>query len=209
MRVEQIANGKWYEHLWEGGVEYLRVVSTGRMNITCNIYDSVCGEFVECQLYDTNSFLEDKELIKQPLCTMSMEEYEALLRSGMLFSLYPEATGSYIPDTGKNIEGKSDYYMDTGRNKLAQKPPTEVDIDWGKYKAPTSAWDKQEGGSHYKEKGVEPLELTLKNKGYEAFAGACYCKVSKYTTRDKESEVVDLKKARHVLDIWIEEASKL
>ena len=70
-----------------------------------------------------------------------------------------------------------------------------------------SAFDNQVGGSHYKELGVEPLKLTLLNKGYEAFAGACYCKIAKYTSRIKEDEIQQLRKARHVLDMWIEEAT--
>lgn len=69
-----------------------------------------------------------------------------------------------------------------------------------------SAFDTQVGGSHYKDLGVEPLKLTLLNKGYEAFSGACYCKINKYTSRIKDDEVEQLKKARHVLDMWIEEA---
>jgi len=69
-------------------------------------------------------------------------------------------------------------------------------------------WGHQEGGSHYKDKGVQPLELTLTNLGYEAFVGACYTKINKYTTRKKDDEVEQLKKARHVLDIWIHEAEK-
>lgn len=69
-----------------------------------------------------------------------------------------------------------------------------------------SAFDTQVGGTHYKDLGVEPLKLTLLNKGYEAFSGACYCKINKYTSRIKDDEVQQLKKARHVLDMWIEEA---
>jgi len=76
---------------------------------------------------------------------------------------------------------------------------------------PKNSWDTQVGGNHYKELGVEPLELTLKNLGYEAFVGACYCKVNKYLTRKKEGSipVEELRKAQHVLNIWIEEAEKI
>ena len=44
--------------------------------------------------------------------------------------------------------------------------------------------------------------------GYEAFKGACYTKINKYMIRKKDNEVEQLKKARHVLDMWIEEAQK-
>ena len=73
---------------------------------------------------------------------------------------------------------------------------------------PTSAMDTQVGGSHYKTLGVQPMELVLANLGYEAFKGACYVKINKYTTRKKDDEVGQLKKARHVLDMWIEQAEK-
>lgn len=67
---------------------------------------------------------------------------------------------------------------------------------------------QQVGGSHYLDMGLQPLEICLANKGYEAFAGSCYTKVLKYTSRIKDDEVEQLKKARHVLDMWIEEAIK-
>ncbi len=69
-----------------------------------------------------------------------------------------------------------------------------------------SAFDSQVGGTHYKELGVQPMDLTYANLGYEAFVGACYTKINKYMIRKKDDEVEQLKKARHVLDMWIEKA---
>lgn len=71
-----------------------------------------------------------------------------------------------------------------------------------------SAMEQQVGGTHYKELAIQPMELTLKNMGYEAFKGACYTKINKYMIRNKDNEVEQLKKARHVLSMWIEEAEK-
>jgi hypothetical protein len=71
-----------------------------------------------------------------------------------------------------------------------------------------SPWSGQVGGSHYTDLKIQPLYRTLVNKGYEAFSGACYTKIDKYTTRTKDSEVEQLKKARHVLDLWIYEAEQ-
>lgn len=71
-----------------------------------------------------------------------------------------------------------------------------------------SAFDQQVAGNHYKTLGIQPLELTLRNRGYVAFSGACYTKIVKYMDRKKDDEVEQLKKARHVLDMWIEEAEK-
>lgn len=71
-----------------------------------------------------------------------------------------------------------------------------------------SAFDNQIAGSHYKMMAIQPLELTLLNLGYEAFKGACYTKINKYCLRKKDDEVEQLKKAQHVLSMWIEEAEK-
>lgn len=71
-----------------------------------------------------------------------------------------------------------------------------------------SAFRSQVGGDHYKTLGIQPLELALKNFGYQAFVGACFTKINKYITRKKDNEVEQLKKARHVLDMWIEKAEK-
>lgn len=70
-------------------------------------------------------------------------------------------------------------------------------------------WDTMVGGTHYTSLKIQPLKRTLVNKGYEAFAGSCYTNIDKYTTRTKDDEVEQLKKARHVLDLWIYEAEKL
>lgn len=70
------------------------------------------------------------------------------------------------------------------------------------------AFTKQVGGSHYTDMGVQPLELVYMNKGYVAFAGACYVKVIKYIDRKKDNEIEQLKKARDVLDKWIEVAEE-
>ena len=70
------------------------------------------------------------------------------------------------------------------------------------------ALEKQVGGDHYKKLGVQPMELVLANMGFIAFEGACYTKINKYMIRHKDDKVEQLKKARHVLDMWIEEAEK-
>ena len=71
-----------------------------------------------------------------------------------------------------------------------------------------AAMQQQVGGTHYKELRVQPLELTLKNMGFLAFEGACYTKINKYMIRNKDNKVEQLKKAQHVLNMWIEEAEK-
>lgn len=68
------------------------------------------------------------------------------------------------------------------------------------------AMDTQVGGTHYKDLGLEPIAICLANKGYEAFAGSCYTKMLKYTSRIKDDEVEQLEKAAHVIAMWIDEA---
>lgn len=86
--------------------------------------------------------------------------------------------------------------------------PTAQEIDFLNFtpKEPTSASDTQVGGSHYKSLGVQPMELVLKNMGFIAFEGACYTKINKYMIRHKDNKVEQLKKAAHILQMWIEEA---
>ena len=69
-------------------------------------------------------------------------------------------------------------------------------------------WENQVGGAHYKDKTIQPLQYTLAVKGYVGFDGACHNHVARYTSRVKDNQVVQLKKARHILDLWIYEAEK-
>ena len=56
-----------------------------------------------------------------------------------------------------------------------------------------SAIDTQEGGSHYKDQKVQPMELAYYIGGTPAF-----CKLSKYM-RVKEDQAEDLRKAYHCI----------
>ena len=63
-----------------------------------------------------------------------------------------------------------------------------------------SALDVQIGGSHYKDKAIQPVEYIHANG-----LGFCEGNVVKYVTRWKEKGgVADLEKARHYLDILIQ-----
>lgn len=68
-----------------------------------------------------------------------------------------------------------------------------------------SALDIQEGGSHYKDKAIQPVEYCMANN--IPFMEGC---VIKYCTRWRDKGgVEDLRKARHFLDMLIEyETSK-
>ncbi|MEW5968649.1 MAG: DUF3310 domain-containing protein [Pseudomonadota bacterium] len=63
-----------------------------------------------------------------------------------------------------------------------------------------SAFDKQEGGDHYKKLAIGPTEYSLAN-GLDAGQSA----IIKYVTRFKDKNgLQDLKKARHTIDLLIE-----
>jgi hypothetical protein len=67
-----------------------------------------------------------------------------------------------------------------------------------------SAKDHQEGGSHYKDMAIQPVEYILRNR--IGFVEGC---VIKYCSRwQNKGGVEDLKKARHFLDLLIEHVEK-
>ncbi len=63
------------------------------------------------------------------------------------------------------------------------------------------ATDKQVGGNHYADMKIQPIEYTLANG-----LGFCEGNVLKYISRWKNKNgVEDLKKARHYLDMLIDD----
>lgn len=66
-----------------------------------------------------------------------------------------------------------------------------------------SALDVQEGGDHYKNMAIQPVQYIMANN-----IGFAEGNVIKYVSRWKNKNgVQDLKKARHFLDILIEQQS--
>tara|TARA_B110000967_G_C18775720_1_gene505465 strand:- start:79 stop:360 length:282 start_codon:yes stop_codon:yes gene_type:complete len=63
------------------------------------------------------------------------------------------------------------------------------------------ATTKQVGGDHYKDQGIQPLELTYLNFGYAGVKASLYTKVNKYLTRNKANEGEDIRKAIHCLEM--------
>lgn len=67
-----------------------------------------------------------------------------------------------------------------------------------------SALDTQEGGSHYKDKAIQPVEYIHANG-----LGFCEGNVVKYVTRWRDKNgLADLKKAKHYIDLLIELESR-
>jgi len=103
---------------------------------------------------------------------------------------------------GEPTEAWFDDFGDT--DGLTQCIPTK---EWKDImeKAPVqSATDAQVGGDHYKNQGIQPLEATFKNFGYEGLRASIYTKVGKYLTREKGTHKQDIEKAIHVLQMQLE-----
>jgi hypothetical protein len=87
------------------------------------------------------------------------------------------------------------------RIKADEAKPTASNTDITKDEAPiTSALKVQEGGSHYKDLAIQPVEYNHKNR--IGFIEGC---VIKYVTRWRDKGgLQDLRKARHFLDLLLE-----
>ena len=63
--------------------------------------------------------------------------------------------------------------------------------------------DKQIGGDHYMRLVIQPLEFMMYNMSQEEFMGYIKGNITKYIWREKDSELEDLRKAQHYLEIAI------
>jgi hypothetical protein len=74
----------------------------------------------------------------------------------------------------------------------------------GKSYSDTTATESQVDGKHYTKLGVQPLEATFLNFGYEGLRASIYTKVGKYLTREKGTHRKDITKAIHCLELQLE-----
>lgn len=95
-------------------------------------------------------------------------------------------------------------WRDTDPPNAAHEEPMEAPTE----EEFTDSLKTQVGGDHYTRLKIQPLELTLATFGYEAYRGALFTKINKYIMRDKDNYVEQLKKARHCLDMLIEETER-
>ena len=66
------------------------------------------------------------------------------------------------------------------------------------------AINEQIGGTHYRDKAIQPIEYILAND-----LGFCEGNIIKYVSRYKDKNgIEDLKKAKHYLEFLIEEIAK-
>ncbi len=102
----------------------------------------------------------------------------------------------YMPECKANIPAKNCYDVSDAEafSRKLQKRAKELLGMTGK------ANDRQEGGSHYKTKAIQPWDYISAN-GLGFFDG----NVVKYVTRFRDKNgIADLRKARHYLDKLIE-----
>ena len=91
--------------------------------------------------------------------------------------------------------------VDTYKSEFGIEPPISLNDQYAEIeKVRQSAWNKQEGGSHYKNLKIQPMQYALENKLDYAQAN-----VIKYVTRhaDKNGKE-DLLKAIHNIELMIE-----
>ena len=102
---------------------------------------------------------------------------------------------------------------DHAADKLRIKPLTQEELNGiiarAKAKADEEAvtespLETQVGGSHYKDQGLQPFEITYANFGYLGLRAAVYNKVNKYLSRDKGTHKLDLEKAIHCLQVQLQ-----
>jgi len=67
-----------------------------------------------------------------------------------------------------------------------------------------TAIESQIDGDHYMKQGVQPLEATFLNFGYDGLRASIYTKVGKYLTREKGTHRKDITKAIHCLEMQLE-----
>ena len=100
------------------------------------------------------------------------------------------------PDPGGSIRlAGSDTWFSESRFRLSGKPElSERAI------MPLTPLKKQEGGQHYKQLAIQPIEYGQKNH-----LGACEYSVVKYVTRHKDKgKAEDVKKALHFCQLLLE-----
>lgn len=130
------------------------------------------------------------------------ERYTVLLKNrhdnGYAYAEAYEGNSLVTPSSGKGGFGNTFRIWLNSWDLVEKRPEPEA----------FNPWLKQAGGKHYTDMQEQPLQRTLRVKGYTAFAGACYTKVNKYMDRVKDNEAVQLAKAAHVLELWAYEAKK-
>lgn len=126
------------------------------------------------------------------------------LVAGSLVGYTDENCSGYTFELGDIFEVVEEigagYWVEKGKVELNYMEKEWFELVDSKKEEKKSALDIQEGGGHYKSKGIQPVEYAYRNG-----LGFIESNVVKYVSRWKEKNgIQDLKKARHYLDILIE-----
>jgi len=78
------------------------------------------------------------------------------------------------------------------------------ETSWSPWGDKKSALDMQVGGSHYKNFAIQPLEFSVRNK-LSFPQGNVIKYVCRYSKMGKEKAIQDLEKAKHYIDVMIED----
>jgi hypothetical protein len=92
----------------------------------------------------------------------------------------------------------SKFFGPYARNIDEEAPlPTMGDI--------RKSFDTQVGGAHYNTMGIQPVEFLKANLSHVEYMAVLKGNVLKYTFREKGNDLEDYRKARHYIDMMIEE----
>lgn len=94
------------------------------------------------------------------------------------------------------------HYRDGRLSPTGRSPCENCDSSYSNFypKSYVTPLNKQEGGNHYKDKGIQPIVYIHANS-----MGFCDGNVVKYITRYKEKNgKQDLEKAKHYIELLIE-----
>lgn len=194
------------EHTYYVGTQWL-VVNTTHMCVVVKDDRQPSGE---CMIfkYKVKLIEEENKMLKFKegqtyICT---ESHASQWTVGREYPVFIDNYENYF--VIKDDEGSHwyDYELNTRKHKfilkdepLAENPPMEKEQE----KRITDLIDNQ---PHYKNQGIEPIDLMRKNFSKEEFAGFLQGNVLKYMLRYKDKNgVEDLKKANTYLTWLIEE----
>ncbi len=65
-----------------------------------------------------------------------------------------------------------------------------------------------QGGEHYKQMTIQPMEFCDANMSDAEFDGAMKWNIQKYCWRDKGERKSDIEKIRHYCDIWLDRINR-
>ena len=194
--VEITEEDSWGEHTYYIGTQWL-VVNTTHMCVVVKDDRQPSGE---CMIfkYKVKLIEEENKMLKFKegqtyICT---ESHASQWTEGKEYKVYFNNNTHAFALSDNNLTLWYEDELNEGQHKFKLKEETET----------TDLIDNQ---PHYKNKGIEPIDLMRKNFSKEEFAGFLQGNVLKYMLRYKDKNgFEDLKKAKTYLTWLIDEEEK-